>query len=45
MLGSKVLDKDKGHSGVGGKVLQKLRECLQSSGGSADADDGERRHL
>jgi hypothetical protein len=28
MLRSKMLDKDESHSGIGGKVLQEPRECL-----------------
>ena len=35
-------DKNEGHSGIDGKVLQKSCKCLQPSGGGAYRDDGER---
>ena len=37
-----MLDKNEGHSGIGGKVLQESCKRLQPSGGSAYRDDGER---
>ena len=43
MLRSEMLDKDEGHSGIGGKVLQEPRKCLQSSSGRTYGDDRERR--
>ena len=39
-----MLDKNEGHSGIDGKVLQESRKRLQPSGGSAYRDDGERGH-
>jgi len=38
-----MLDKNEGHSGINGKVLQESCKRLQPSGGCANANDGERR--
>ncbi len=36
-----MLDKNEGHSGIDGKVLQESCKCLQPSGGSAYRNNGE----
>jgi hypothetical protein len=40
--GVEVLDEDERHPGVGGKVLEQLRERVESSCRGADAHDRER---
>ena len=42
MLMSEMLDKNEGHSGIDGKVLQESCKCLQPSGGGTYRDDRER---
>ena len=39
MFRIEVLDEDKGHAGICREAPKELGECLQATGGGADADD------